>query len=913
MDKRPGFIVVIIVFIVGMVGFYLFLKKQQNPDLKPMGAIPINAAAIIEIKKPIQLFEQIGEKNGFFRKLKQFSNIASFNSKLESIDSAIRENDKIYEFLSQNTLLVSFHEVGNRQFHPLYVLQASGRYEVNQLFKQFEVILGKTFTITQERYNQARIFKIDNNKFSFFYCFHNGLLLGSTSDILLEDAIRQTESTTSLLNSEELHRLIETSGDHSEANIFIQFNTFQKYFENVLSESYLKEHSINQFGSWMELDLNVKNETFLLNGFANTNPTENQFMSIFKGQEPQSTKFLKFVPKSAEGFLGMGISDYKLYKENLRKYMEDIGELERYNTNHSKVRELFGNSIEDDFNAIFKGELAQVNLAGGANLFYIKTKGYRDASELLNKWLTIYCKKNNQDIINLKTNYSIDAESVFPIYKMPVDYLPTRLLGPWFKSCRANYVSVFDDYIILGDTYKAISKAIYNNVLQKTLYYDGAYTQFSNYLSSKVNFFGFISLSGTGTNLENLVNNRTFSYYKKHEEIVSDFYAVAWQFTAENNMYYNNFLFRHQPSNTLKAATQWETRLDTVIASKPMLVVNHYTRDKEIFVQDAKNNIYLINNAGRILWKVKIAEPIMGSVMQVDYFKNGKLQILFNTKSKIYLLDRNGNFVERYPIKLPELAAAPLAVFDYENRKNYRLFIPLENKKVQVYNIEGKIVTGFKFAGTDHKIISPVQYFRNDNKDYIVVTDESRIYILNRKGTERLKPQIQFQASPNNLFEYQPGNSNRPDRLVRTDKNGVIYYIYFNGEVEKREFIDCSINHYFSVQDLTGDKINDFIFIDNNELSAYNLTGKKIFSHKFSTTINLSPAFYRFSSTKTYLGVTESESRKIYLFNGRGEILDGFPLPGKTNFSIGFLEKESTRFNLVVGGDEYYLYNFKLN
>jgi len=39
-------------------------------------------------------------------------------------------------------------------------------------------------------------------------------------------------------------------------------------------------------------------------------------------------------------------------------------------------------------------------------------------------------------------------------------------------------------------------------------------------------------------------------------------------------------------------------------------------------VQDLKNNIYLINRSGRILWKVRLNEPIMGNVEQVDYYKN---------------------------------------------------------------------------------------------------------------------------------------------------------------------------------------------------------------------------------------------------------------------------------------------------
>ena len=83
----------------------------------------------------------------------------------------------------------------------------------------------------------------------------------------------------------------------------------------------------------------------------------------------------------------------------------------------------------------------------------------------------------------------------------------------------------------------------------------------------------------------------------------------------------------------------WESKLDTLADFKPVFVVNHQTRQNEVFVQDLKNNIYLINQVGRILWKVQLPEPINSEVFQVDYFRNGKLQLLFSTR-RYFIPDR---------------------------------------------------------------------------------------------------------------------------------------------------------------------------------------------------------------------------------------------------------------------------------
>jgi len=277
------------------------------------------------------------------------------------------------------------------------------------------------------------------------------------------------------------------------------------------------------------------------------------------------------------------------------------------------------------------------------------------------------------------------------------------------------------------------------------------------------------------------------------------------------------------------------------------------------------------------------------------------------------MLDRNGNFVERYPIKLPSKAVNALSIFDYENRKNYRVFVPTEDKQVYCYDIEGRIVSGFKFSGADNSIISPIQYVKDNNKEYLLVTDVSRIYLLDRRGTARLKLNKQFNPSKNNIFEYQAGTSSRRGRLVRTDENGTIYYIYFNGTVESSPMEDFSPNHYFKIEDVTGDRVADLVYVDGKKLTVYSVSGKKQFYHVFSTEIKDEPSFYKFSANQTGIGITESEARKIYLINNEGKFMEGFPLPGKTRFSIGVLDAGSGKFNLIVGGDEQYLFNFKLN
>ena len=123
------------------------------------------------------------------------------------------------------------------------------------------------------------------------------------------------------------------------------------------------------------------------------------------------------------------------------------------------------------------------------------------------------------------------------------------------------------------------------------------------------------------------------------------------QFGLEKDLFFTNFYLNYNPALMKKTKSAWELQLDTLVNMKPYIVLNHYTGNKEVLVQDAADNLMLFGTNGKILWKRHLPEKILGQVHQIDFYKNNKLQLLFNTRGYIFLIDRNGKDVENYPIK----------------------------------------------------------------------------------------------------------------------------------------------------------------------------------------------------------------------------------------------------------------------
>ena len=50
----------------------------------------------------------------------------------------------------------------------------------------------------------------------------------------------------------------------------------------------------------------------------------------------------------------------------------------------------------------------------------------------------------------------------------------------------------------------------------------------------------------------------------------------------------------------------------------------------------------------------------------------------------------------------------------------------------------------------------------------------------------------------------------------------------------------------------------------------------------------------------------------IARINADGSLYEGFPLEGSTRFSIGYFKSSDSRFNLIVGSENNFLYNYSI-
>lgn len=331
---------------------------------------------------------------------------------------------------------------------------------------------------------------------------------------------------------------------------------------------------------------------------------------------------------------------------------------------------------------------------------------------------------------------------------------------------------------------------------------------------------------------------------------------------------------------------KFETNISNEIILGPLIVKNHTNNENNVIIQDSKNILYLINNKGQVEWTKKIDDKIIKEIRQIDSYKNGKLQYVFATKSSLYLVDRKGRDVGKFPLRFNDEITKPVSVFDYDKNKNYRLLIT-QDSELFMFDSKGNRVKGFDYD-KKNKIITKPKHFRISNKDIIVFKTSNDLIILNRRGRVRIKIKERYDYSSEEIFQY---------------KNSIVT------STVKNEILKIDMKGNSSSQSIMS--FNSKLSTDKNSIFTLQ---KNILSNSKN---NIEIPFGKYEDFNIYNGnkqnfvnIFDSQNKKVYLFDNLLNLIEGFPISSdqNANFSI---KTDKIEFSVRENGKKIKYYSVK--
>ncbi len=888
MGKRIT-IFLVLILICGLVVMGYFLSQGRKSFFTdPYKSVSPDAAFIIETEDLQSFMNSLTTGKGLFGELGNVKELGNFSNHLKFITDQLNK-PAFKNLTSERTVIISFHSDSKGKLRSILSMALAGKLKYRQI-KEILRSSGISDVLESKEYGNELIkipYLNNNQKDTVYLSVVSGLLMCSSTPELIKKSIAQTESGSDVRSLPDFSK-VQMAAGKNEDKLFVIFSNLPGIFRNLLSkESGAVGEKLGRLAGAAEGDIFINEDGLVMSGFTESTDSTD-ILYKYKDISPKEFHTYKILPSATVLFETLALPSAITAGVSFRGLDQravDLG---------LKLRAYAGEEITQAYinirdNAVADNTLIIYELANRIQAEHLFVNYTGSESE------TLY--------------FQPDDQTKIPVYKTAFKGLTSVLLPGYGKTFNDTYFAFYDNFLVAGSSFKTISRLLYDNMLNKTLANDLTYRDFEESLPSRAGYFLYCVPSRIIEYLSGILDNDVITALKTNKGSLNKIQAAGYQLASSNGMIYNSISVRFKEKAREESTTEWETLLDTVAAIKPFFFTNHNTGAKEIFIQDVKNNTYLINAAGRVLWKVPVNERIVGTIYMIDYYKNGKYQLLFSGRNYLHMLDRNGNYVERYPVKLRSPATNSLALFDYDNNLTYRLFIAGEDKLIYSYDKTGNTVKGWKPFRTLGTVKAEINYFKVSGKDFLVAADDKSIYFIDRRGNQRIVLKEPVTKAVGSAIRLIPGS--KPS-VVCSTPDGTVLHIYFDGSIKKVSLRKFSPDHSFDVFDIDGDGFNEYIFIDKGILYLYDHNNSEMFERDFGSDELGGPIDFIFSASDRMIGVFNAEKKLIYLIDKNGETMNGFPLKGASMFSIGKLSGRSG-WHLIVGGTDRFLYNYKID
>ena len=636
----------------------------------------------------------------------------------------------------------------------------------------------------------------------------------------------------------------------------LDFARLQKTLgQNVKAHLYYRHPA-----GWSMLDVLPEGPNLVMNGYALAADSASAWRPL-KYQLPVKNSVVNILPSDTRFMHHYGMSDYASYWESFR----DEEKVKVFNKKYGTDVEnkLLAYLSEVSFNKI--GKSKREVFVGRMN----------DPSAVI-KFMERLASKTG-----VNASQTCQGYTLYDLGK--TSFIPD-IFGDDFQSMMRCCYAIVDQYLVMASNMEVIQEVIACYRSGRTLDLNEGFRVFQQKMLESANI-------------------TWFSVFDDRKE--------ALQLASSKDLVYTNACISWVAEVKSENSIRWKANLNAPIKGKPYIVEDHGSQNKNVIVFDNQNKMYLIDSEGNILWDKQLDEAPLSEVFTVDARNNGQLQFLFNTAHTLQLIDRKGNNVEGYPVRLPFEASNGLAVFDYEGRKDYRILLCGTDRLVYNYTIQGKEVEGWNHHRSEDLVKRPIQHINADDKDYLIVSDANGgVRILDRQGRIRIPLSSDMQKSPKADI-YANATNRKKGIFLTSDKEGKLLYVTADGALNRTDFGIYSDAHFFLYEDFNGDQDPDFIYLDQKDLHVFDKFRNELFSCHFDVDIVTKPVFFNITRSKRLLGIVSEKAREIYLIDRKGNMIVNSGLVGETPFAVGSLHNDQ-EINLVTGVGNV-LYNYVIH
>ena len=884
-------LVLLVIALIAWGGYWFFLNFISSKNINSLELIRTDAVFVFESDQADQTWNELVSQPvwGILSQLPAFSKTAA---QLASLDSLSGANGEISRTVHDKQVTMSYHATGIDSFDLLFTVNFGASSPVDFL-ETIKTRASKSIRVQTRSYSDMEIVEfvgIDNGK-KWSATILGNVLLASSSSFILEEAIRlhisdgqnsmASKLGDKLKASSTLGRLILSSQGISKLLAGISSNR-----ENAMALELALQESI------LAMDLRFEDGQISFQGEL-IQQQEINFTPSVTANFPEIQKLISNRTQSlaqinldgvfeAQKLQNRAFSPKSTVSGEIQTRLTDRGFLDNF-TGEFYFLELenLGNQTQNQVLLVRSQEPAQV---------FAFLKEFRSGTD------------------SDQADFYRNSEILF----FPEAEFPAHLFEGKFPGFAQTHITLYEDVLVMANSAQGMKMLLDDIAVGHT---------WANAPDSFIDPTSINPAAGYSKNFylgkiwkkwEQNSNSAWSPFLQKYEALFEAFPYLSFRINqlagkpvATLNIPYESderVVAKDQaglslsPSNTVS--------LSEKITYGPKIVSNFNDKTEDLVVQDADDKLHLINSAGETVYTQQLSGPIVSEAFQIDYLKNGKLQLLLATSDKLYAIDRLGNPLPGFPLEIKNEKITHLSLADYENNKDYRYFLATQSGNLWLLDRDGKELDGWNPLKLGEKSILAPSHIRVPGKGDLMIaqSDRSKVYFYNRRGEKQSGSPLTLGRDFVTPVQITSGSGGSSLMISAVSKTGEIIHASFGGEITYRN------------QLVKTDRETDFVLLPDQGANSL-----LILSRQYSKTVvmndrekelftlaqagtDLEFTYFDFGSDRQILAVSDAEQGFGYLYDLKGNMLTTTPLESEGPVQISHQPTKNQYLIRTVSG-----------
>jgi hypothetical protein len=852
-------------------------KGPGTTATDPWDAVPQHAAIVVYVPQAWSTWDRATHTTQLWGAFANAPGVAAAGRLLDRLALRLENDAALRNTVGDGPVLVAIMRSGGDRMGSLFVGTRNG--EGQPADQALAEVLGADAATLQALATGGSVqVRPDTALPPLSLALHNGLWLLASDPGIMDEALLQLKGGTSLATDSLLSKARSTLGAGADAHILAHSARAQRLLNTWWRPDALERMEVP--AGWVALDLRIRPDALLMSGLL-VPESDDAVLATVRAQGNGSNNVQRMLPAKVSTARMWHVSDAAKWIEGLPAGAK-------------------ADPATEALCSWVSGTVGTATAPGTdpASDLYWAFFGTQDSTlavERLNSLCTTAC-----DTL---------AYRGARLTRMPEASTHERVLGKDFAALATPWWVVLGDVILFSNTPAALMSSIdvWND--GGSLAEDERAAAWNARLSAEAGRTLWCDVARTRGLLQRGLKPDAAVGAMAMDSLWNALGGLTLQLSAGQHGYYHVVLgLQHAPLAAQAGSTAWSVALGAPVQRPPDLVRNHVNNTREVLVQDAQHRLHLLASTGQVLWTRQLEGPILGRITQVDRFRNDKLQYLFNTANTVFLVDRNGKDVGGFPFTLKSPATAPLAVFDYENERDYRVLVPTADKRLVNLGLDGQVVKGWEAKPLSAAATGLVRHLRIKGRDHLVVpTADGKLHCLDRRGVVRERFTLETGAS-SVVLALAPGPELLSSSLLWSDAEGRIRTGTLGGN--KEQVAPTGTGHAVLLPPTDG-TTGQVAYISGDSVILKGAGDARLL-RSFGNPMDHGLQVYGRGTAGLWIVVASNDGSTVSLLDTEGREQEGSPFAGKLSAEPTDLDLDG-RLELVTVSADGVVYAHRLN